>query len=152
MGSRLCHPIVAGCRTGSMVGLVEVAMQIKLTTESLNRARWQEYATRFIFGGLITVIAGIIAKEFGPSIGGLFLAFPAILPATVTLVEKHEKEKKEEENLRGKERGREAASVDAAGASIGSIGLFVFAAIVSRSLSHGNHLLVLASATLVWLA
>jgi uncharacterized membrane protein (GlpM family) len=38
--------------------------------------RWYEYASRFIFGGLATAIAGVIAKEYGPSVGGLFLAFP----------------------------------------------------------------------------
>jgi hypothetical protein len=30
----------------------------------------------------------------GPRVGGLFLAFPAIFPASATLVEKHEKQKK----------------------------------------------------------
>ncbi len=59
-----------------------------------------DYAIRFLFGGLITVAAGIIAKRFGPGIGGLFLAFPAIFPASATLIEKHEKEKKEETTTR----------------------------------------------------
>jgi len=34
-------------------------------------------------------------------IGGLFLAFPAILPASATLIERHEKEKKESLRLHG---------------------------------------------------
>jgi hypothetical protein len=38
---------------------------------------------------------------FGPSIGGLFLAFPA-LPASATLIEKHEKHKKEENGVEGR--------------------------------------------------
>ena len=33
-------------------------------------------------------------QRWGPGIGGLFLAFPAIFPASATLVEKHEKQKK----------------------------------------------------------
>src|SRR5712671_5535227 len=70
-------------------------------------------------------LAGIIANKFGPSIGGLFLAFPAIFPASATLIEKYEKQKKEKEGLRGTQRGRQAASVDAAGAAMGSIGLSV---------------------------
>src|SRR5881398_2408468 len=86
-----------------------------------------EYALRFLFGGLIPAVAGIIAKKFGPGVGGLFLAFPAIFPASATLIEKHEKQKKESEGLRGTERAREAVSVDAAGAAMGSIGLLVFA-------------------------
>lgn len=53
--------------------------------------------TRFglFFGGLITAIAGVIAKQFGPAVGGLFLAFPAIFPASATLMEKDESQKKE---------------------------------------------------------
>lgn len=46
-------------------------------------------------GCLITVATGMIAKKYGPGIGGLFLAFPAILPASATLIEKHEKQKEE---------------------------------------------------------
>ena len=44
---------------------------------------------------------GIIAKKFGPGMGGLFLAFPAIFPARATLVEKHEKEKKQQAGMEG---------------------------------------------------
>jgi hypothetical protein len=84
-----------------------------------------EYAVRFLVGGLITAAAGIIAKKFGPTVGGLFLAFPAIFPAGATLIEKHEKQRKENEGLQGTERGREAARV--AGSAIGSLGLFAFA-------------------------
>jgi hypothetical protein len=85
--------------------------------------------TRFglFFDGLITPIAGVIAKQFGPAVGGLFLAFPAIFPASATLIEKHEKQKKEKRGLHGVPRGREAASMDAAGAAMGSIGLLQFA-------------------------
>jgi len=37
----------------------------------------------------MTVIAGLIAFRFGPVVGGLFLAFPAIFPASATLIERH---------------------------------------------------------------
>ncbi len=40
-----------------------------------------------------SVAAGLIANKWGPGVGGLFLAFPAIFPASVGLVEKHEKQK-----------------------------------------------------------
>jgi Protein of unknown function (DUF3147) len=49
---------------------------------------------RFLFGGICTVGAGLIARRYGPGIGGLFLAFPAIFPASATLIQTHEKEKK----------------------------------------------------------
>ena len=49
----------------------------------------------------MTVVAGLIAARFGPVIGGLFLAFPAIFPASATLIEKHVRERKEKAGLPG---------------------------------------------------
>ena len=100
---------------------------------------------------MITAIAGLIAKKFGPGVGGLFLAFPAIFPASATLIEKHEKQKKEKEALDDAERGRKAASVDAAGSAMGSVGLLLFALLVWQFLPHHAPWLVLTSATLAWL-
>ena len=127
-------------------------MQIKVDPSVLRQTKWQDYAVRFLFGGLITAVAGIIAKKFGPGIGGLFLAFPAILPASATLIEKHEREKKQSHGLNGLARGRSAASIDAAGASMGTIGLLVFALAVWHFLPQAHAWTVLAIATLLWLA
>src|SRR4051812_9581197 len=102
-------------------------MQIKIHADTLKQTRWYECAIRFCLGGAITVVAGLMAKKFGPAIGGLFLAFPAIFPASATLVERHEAEKKAREGMHGEERGRDAAALDAAGAAMGSIGMLVFA-------------------------
>src|SRR6266496_1850446 len=102
-------------------------MAVTLSCSTVRKTKWYEYVFRFVFGGMITAMTGLIVKEFGPEVGGLFLAFPAIFPASATLIEKHEKEKKEEVGLDGTQRGRTAASVDAAGASIGTIGLLFFA-------------------------
>ena len=127
-------------------------MLIKIDFSALNATKWHEYAVRFLFGGLITAITGIIAQKFGPIIGGLFLAFPAIFPATATLIEKHEKKKKNERGLAGRIRARKATSVDAAGSAMGSIGLFVFATVCWKFMSIRGTAIVLASATLGWLA
>jgi hypothetical protein len=128
-------------------------MRIQIDPSALKQAKWNEWAIRFVFGGLITVVAGVIANKFGPGLGGLFLAFPAIFPASATLIEKHEREKKEQEGLHGTIRGREAASVDAAGAAMGSMGLFVFALVVWQVIpDHHHHWLVLIAATLSWFA
>lgn len=124
---------------------------IKFDMSMLAQGRWQEYALRFVAGGAITAAAGLIAKEFGPGIGGLFLAFPAIFPASATLVEKHERERKEEEGVQGAERGRQAASLDAAGAAMGSLGLLVFALLVWKLLPVLTAWIVLPLATIVWL-
>lgn len=119
-------------------------MKIDVDFSAIAETKWHEYAVRFLFGGLITAIAGIIAKAFGPAIGGLFLAFPAIFPASATLIEKHEKQKKE-----GR-RAAEVVSVDAKGTAIGSIGLAVFAMLVWRAIPSHSAWVVLSGATLAW--
>jgi len=125
-------------------------VKIKFDTSRLGQSRWYEYLVRFAFGGVVTASAGLIAKRFGPEIGGLFLAFPAIFPATATLIEKHEKQKKERAGKSGMERGREAAGVDAAGAAMGSIGLAAFALVVWLRLPASGTSTVLIGATLAW--
>jgi hypothetical protein len=129
----------------------EIVTQIKVDSSVLGQTKWHDYAIRFLFGGLITAIAGIIAKKFGPEIGGLFLAFPAIFPAGATLIEKHEREKKESRGLEGAARARRLVSVDAAGASMGSIGLFAFALVVWQFIPTCPMWIVLGGATLLWL-
>jgi hypothetical protein len=127
-------------------------MKIQLDTSAFGKTKWYEYAIRFVFGGLITAMAGVIAREFGPAIGGLFLAFPTIFPASATLIEKHEKQEKEKHRLDGAKRGRQAASIDAAGSAMGSIGLLFFALIVWQLAPDHNAPLTLTGATLAWLA
>jgi uncharacterized protein DUF3147 len=107
-------------------------MRISLHLSALQKTKWYEYLVRFVFGGTITVLAGLIAKEYGPVLGGLFLAFPAIFPASATLVQKHEKEKKKKAGITKTIRGRQAAALDAYGAALGSVGLFFFGLIVWR--------------------
>jgi hypothetical protein len=118
---------------------------------SLRDIKPHEYAVRFLFGGLCTVAAGLIAKRFGPAIGGLFLAFPAIFPAGASLLESHEKRKMAKAGLDGTNQAREAASVDSAGASIGSIGLVAFAGILWLELPSHNAYFVISLATTTWL-
>jgi hypothetical protein len=67
-------------------------MIVQFKPSALRQAYWYEYLVRFGLGGAMTVVAGLIAARFGPVIGGLFLAFPAIFPASATLIEKHVRE------------------------------------------------------------
>jgi hypothetical protein len=127
-------------------------MQVKVDYSSLRQAKWHDYAIRFVFGGLITAGAGLVANKWGPVIGGLFLAFPAIFPASATLIEKHEKEKQEAQGPKGAERGKEAASADAAGSAMGGLGLLVFAVLVWKLMPNHKAWLVLTAATLSWLS
>lgn len=126
-------------------------MMIRIDLVGLRRTKWWDYAIRFLFGGLITVAAGLIAQYWGPRIGGLFLAFPAIFPAGAALVEKHETQRKNPAGLQGVVRGREAAALDAAGAAFGSIGLIGFALVVWHFLGFYETWIVLGSAGLLWL-
>ncbi len=125
-------------------------MNIRVDGSSVRETRWYEYVVRFVLGGVITATAGVIAEHYGPIIGGLFLAFPAIFPASATLVEKHEKEKKERHGLSGNERGRQAAALEAMGSAMGSAGLLLFAALLWFLLPQHRPSLVLASATCAW--
>lgn len=126
-------------------------MIIKVDPSGLKDTKWYEYALRFVVGGIITVLAGMIARTWGPAIGGLFLAFPAIFPASATLIEKHERQRKQKEGLHGEERGTDAAAMDALGAAMGSVGLVAFAAICWSLIPNYRPPLALGGATLAWL-
>jgi hypothetical protein len=105
---------------------------------------------RFCLGGGISVVAALIAARYGPVIGGLFLAFPAIFPCGATLIEKREKLKKQRIGSDGTNRGRLAAALDARGACFGCVGLLAFAVVVWRLLPAHSLPLTLVVATLAW--
>jgi hypothetical protein len=92
---------------------------------------------RFAFGGLVTVATGLVAHRWGPAIAGLFLAFPSILPASLTLVKQHD--------------GRSCAADDARGARLGTAGLAAFAVVVAAGAGHLPAPLLLAAASVAWL-
>ena len=126
-------------------------MVVGFKFSALKEGRWYEYVLRFVLGGLATVAAGVVADVWGAATGGLFLAVPAIFVASATLIEKHERERKEKKGLRGKERGKDAAALDAAGAGLGSIALGVFGAVMwcfAQDTPAGS----LALAAIAWLA
>lgn len=126
-------------------------MLVKVKVSRLRDTHWHEYALRFGLGGLATVCTGLIAQVFGPAAGGLFLAFPAIFCASATLIEKHERYRKEKAGLPGKRRGQQAAALDAAGAAIGSFGLLGFAAVMWTLPGCTGPLSAFVTASLVWI-
>ena len=105
---------------------------------------------RFAFGGICTVFAGLMAKRYGPAVGGLFLAFPAIFPASATMIENHEKQRKAELGMKGTLRGRMAASIDASGTALGCVGLAGFALVLWIELPMHNPLAIVIVATATW--
>jgi hypothetical protein len=103
---------------------------------AIRRSRPWELAVRFVFGGLITAFAGFVTKQWGPIVGGLLLAFPAILPASLTLVKQHD--------------GKAKAIDDARGGRLGSVGLIAFAVTVWIASTVWPAPVVLVVAALLW--
>jgi Protein of unknown function (DUF3147) len=122
-----------------------------LDFSSLKEAHWWQFAVRFFLGGAVTVCTGVIAQRFGPVVGGLFLAFPAIFPATATLIERHETEKKSKAGIDGRARGRKAAALDAAGAVLGGWGMLCFGCAAWLALPRYSTVLALVLAAMLWL-
>lgn len=106
--------------------------------EQVERTQPSEYALRFAFGGVVTAITGLIASRWGPEVGGLFLAFPAILPASLTLMARHA--------------DKMDAGIGAAGAAVGALGMAAFAAVVWAWADAQPAWRVLALASVAWLA
>lgn len=125
--------------------------KVSIKLSAVKQTKWYEYLVRFVFGGLITVMAGLIAEKYGPVIGGLFLAFPSIFPASVTLVQTHEEEQKKNEGVSGKKLSRKVAGVVAAGTALGSFGLFSFGMVIWQLSPRWAPWLVLLAALVVWL-
>jgi hypothetical protein len=103
----------------------------------LSKIRPKDLAVRFGFGAAISLAAGLISQLFGAKAGGMFLAFPAILPASLTLIEKKE--------------GAEAAIHDLHGTILGAAALGAFALVAGIGLHHFSAALVLPAALATWL-
>jgi Protein of unknown function (DUF3147) len=126
-------------------------MLIGISVAKLREGKPHEYLTRFLFGGAVTVIATLIAGRYGPVIGGLFLAFPGIFAPGLSMTETHAIERKAKAGANGTLFARAEASVEAAGASIGALGLAAFALILWKFLPTHHLALVLPLATAAWL-
>ena len=126
-------------------------MKIRINLASLKQIEWNEFLTRFLLGGAISVVTGLIAKQFGPVIGGLFLAFPAIFPSGATLIERQERDRKRRAGILHTIRGRLAAALDARGAAMGAIALATFGLLVWKQLPRHNAAVILAAGLAMWL-
>jgi hypothetical protein len=126
-------------------------MLVRARLAAIKGIKLHEWIIRFVFGGAVCVAAGMIAQFYGPVLGGLFLAFPAIFPAGASLVEAHEKQHKARVGFDGTNRGRLIAAIDAYGATMGCIGLAGFALIFWLWLPRTTSWVVFPLATLVWL-
>jgi hypothetical protein len=103
----------------------------------IKEARFRDFAIRFAFGGTISVVAALIGAVSNESIGGIFIAFPAIILASLTLIDKEE--------------DREHASYDAVGAALGAIGFIACAFFISYTLEQVPVAASLGIGLLIWL-
>lgn len=116
----------------------ENEQKVRLRLSELRRPPKRDWAVRFAFGAGVSALAGVVSVLAGPRAGGLFLAFPAILLASVTLV--------------AKEEGVRQAVQDVGGATFGAIGLIGFAVVVALTVTAWPLWLSLTTATLSWAA
>ncbi|MGI8330520.1 DUF3147 family protein [Actinomadura scrupuli] len=110
--------------------------RVRMQPSRLRQVRPRDMAVRFGFGAAVSTIAGVISATAGPRAGGVFLAFPAILLASLTLV--------------AKEEGLRTARDDARGAALGALGFIAFAVVCAVFADVLNGWLVLVLATLAW--
>lgn len=102
----------------------------------LRQVRARDYLIRFAFGATISVVAALISSALGARFGGLFLAFPAILPASLTLIQEDD--------------GSRDADRDAVGAVLGGLALVVFAVVGEGLFGRLPAAVVLAGALTAW--
>jgi hypothetical protein len=100
--------------------------------------RARELGYRFIAGAVTSIAAGAATLAFGPRVGGILLAFPAILAASLTLIEK------QEDSAEARE--------DARGAVMGGLALAVFAGVAALTLGNLSGAIALLLATVGWFA
>jgi uncharacterized membrane protein (GlpM family) len=103
----------------------------------VREANPKQLLVRFALGAAVSIVAGIISKGAGARLGGVFLAFPAILPASLTFVQDKE--------------GTHKADRDAIGAVLGGLALVVFAAVAESTFARINSALVLLCSLVAWL-
>lgn len=133
---------VTAAATGSKVlaaaGVSVTAQRPQLRAEpgKVKDAAAKDWLVRFAFGAATSAVAGVVSILAGPLAGGAFLAFPAILLASLTLV--------------AEEEGRAKARDDARGATAGGVGLLVFALVGHALFGRTAAGLVLFAGTLAW--
>lgn len=110
--------------------------KVRVRPGELAQTSPRDWLIRFGFGAGVSALAGVVSALAGPRIGGIFLAFPAILLASLTLV--------------AKEDGARQARNDARGAVLGTLGLLAFAIVVAATVTRWPLWAALAVASVTW--
>jgi len=109
---------------------------IAIEAGRMRDVRARDLAIRFAFGAVTSIAAALISLAFGARAGGLLLAFPAILAASLTLIENED--------------SAADAREDARGAVVGAVALGAFAATGSALFTIVPGAVALAVASLAW--
>lgn len=105
---------------------------------SLREIRLRALALRFVFGAAVSVVAGLVGIAAGQRAGGVMLAAPAVLPATLTIIERKE--------------GRGPAVTEVQGAVLGAVALIGFAVVAAASMARLPLAAALLGALAAWAA
>lgn len=124
--------------TAAAAAVTTVEVTIEHFRDRLKAVHAAELGLRFLFGACISLAAGLIGLHWGPTLGGILLAFPAILSASLALIQ-------------GKE-GPRIADRNAVGAVLGGIGLSGFGAALMLTARPLPAVLSFALAALAWMA
>lgn len=112
----------------------DVAPKVQL--DKLRDVQPRDIVVRFALGATISILAALLGEAFSPRFGDAFLAFPAILPASLTLIQEKE--------------GTRRADRDAIGAAVGGIGLVVFGTIGETALGRIAPIIAIIAALVGW--
>jgi Protein of unknown function (DUF3147) len=113
-----------------------LAERPKLDLGKVRQTPPRDLLIRFGAGAATSVVSGATTIVFGPRVGGVLLAFPAILAASLTLIEKQD--------------GSIDAREDARGAIAGGCALAIFALAAELTLGHTSGSVALLIAAAAW--
>lgn len=114
-----------------------VSERPKFEAGQIRQVKLRDLGHRFLTGGCTSVVAGLVTLAFGSRAGGIFLAFPAILAASLTLIEQ------QDNSVEARE--------DARGAVMGGFAMAAFAAVGAVTFGHLSGGVALLLAAVAWL-
>jgi Protein of unknown function (DUF3147) len=104
--------------------------------EHVKATRPKDLLVRFVAGALTSIVAGTLTLAFGSRLGGIMLGFPAILAASLTLIQEDE--------------DAAHAREDARGAIVGGCAMAAFALAATLTLGHLTAAVALLIAAGAW--
>jgi hypothetical protein len=92
---------MSGGRTQERPLTARVAERPRFEPEHVKSVRTRDLLIRFVAGALTSIASGALTLAFGARVGGIMLGFPAILAASLTLIQEEEDTAHAREDARG---------------------------------------------------